>query len=527
MIIYNNLEYNDIITNDLVSESNVLYDTYVNKYYDSNTNYKYSNYLNPNAYSTIDSYIKTVSIQFKDFIDSDILVLNTISDQMILDSINAYIVKYDKPSYFINLEEAKLVFSIILTKISYYKKTYGGKKKYKMYVSDNHMVQIPATEWRTWIQHQKYAPLLTAFLDSGFIETDNHFYFNYDNGTKTGRSKAKSFKIADKYMVKNEEGKYYTRKKIESKYLIKRFLDYKIKIIEKAKQGLPEHRQKMIDHVVTLLPNVDLHAFEMYFKDHLDEYYDVEDKEDKEEIIIAKENDKETLNLSEFVDVMKNHKERGYYFNGKDVFGERFHSPFTNTTKKMRDYVLIAGERPVERDIVNSQMVILATIIRYPEQSTRILPEFSGDIKKLQKIKNKPDVVEFCKRAENGTLYEWIGSEMNVNRKDAKSFMFKMLFSKWFEFKPDKDDYNKVIPNIIEICGKLNGYDKKTIPKMCQRFESRVMIDMVGKGMAEQSEHPFYTVHDSFAMHPSDLPLFESIYKGVFEKLEIPLLKLK
>ena len=63
-----------------------------------------------------------------------------------------------------------------------------------------------------------------------------------------------------------------------------------------------------------------------------------------------------------------------------------------------------------------------------------ILFEYDYYLDILNDYKNLDEVKAFINKSLNGGLYEWIASELDITRTQAKTYMFKTLFSHKNEF---------------------------------------------------------------------------------------------
>jgi len=125
------------------------------------------------------------------------------------------------------------------------------------------------------------------------------------------------------------------------------------------------------------------------------------------------------------------------YCNPKDSAGERFHSPFTNSIREIRDFIRIQGDQAVEIDIKNSQFFFLACLTLHPAASKAILKAVAGLTGNLELMKhyyqNRADYKAFIDNAVDGTLYDYtINLYAQRGKKVTKAFvkdLFLRLFS--------------------------------------------------------------------------------------------------
>lgn len=213
------------------------------------------------------------------------------------------------------------------------------------------------------------------------------------------------------------------------------------------------------------------------------------------------------------------------YYNFKDEFGYRLHSPFTNTKSFIiNNYLTIDGVKVNQLDIVNSQMMFFAFLLLYPDLSLKLisgtLPEkrkFKSAIKYLKGFQQKNDMKWFIDLALSGQLYETVANARKITRKRAKNILFKILFSNANQCLRTKKEMGKyLLKPIITIANRLNK--EKLIPMMMQRLEVKAVISNISRKLVELNiKH--ITVHDSIICKESDTELVRSIIREIFKEL--------
>lgn len=230
--------------------------------------------------------------------------------------------------------------------------------------------------------------------------------------------------------------------------------------------------------------------------------------------------------------------------NSEDYRGEfkwwRFYSPYSNLNKLVRPYIYCKdypNETLYEIDVKNSQLCFL---LKYMELSDKDVFEIKNYYLGHQSfIKFKEVVLE-------GTIYDEIAKYYSISRDDAKTGVFRVLFSKHWR---DSIIYNpKEVSNFdiekqhqVKVSDYMNlkfiqvaqfiKYKKEMdslnlFPMSLSRTESNFMIITVAKAI---KHIPFITIHDSFIVPESFKDEVEStIQKLAEEKLGFKLpLKVK
>jgi len=271
------------------------------------------------------------------------------------------------------------------------------------------------------------------------------------------------------------------------------------------------------------------------------------------------------MHPQEAVLYMRDLKDEGCWITDYDDYGGRFHHSIAVTDHRMRCFY---GGWSI--DFKNSQFALLALCIENPEKVLSIVTEKDEDdyeeikfaIDHLTEAYQKyEDVREFVKQAKAGTLYEWVASSLGYfledgrpDRARAKKLMFGVMFSGVFERYKQKLELQPVLGDLLEVCSYINDPQRatgilinehteslewtkakqriiteekmSTLPKMLQRFESRMMIDRFAlvattkKGLGD-----FTTIHDSVLCDVKDAELLESILREVFAHTGLPMPK--
>ena len=158
---------------------------------------------------------------------------------------------------------------------------------------------------------------------------------------------------------------------------------------------------------------------------------------------------------------------------------------FTNMKSDLLEYIMVDGEKLIELDIANSQFAILSNL-------------FYNHLDK-----------DFNEFAQNGTLYEYISSKLNISREDSKKKMMRVAFDK---VKKEQDDLRSIFPKMMKFIDALkNTYGYKIISSILQIIESTIMIDYILPELLKK-ELKVFPIHDAFRVKKSDL---ESVYSEI------------
>lgn len=212
-------------------------------------------------------------------------------------------------------------------------------------------------------------------------------------------------------------------------------------------------------------------------------------------------------------------------FIGRSDTNKRLTTPFTIFPSSLLKYLRLEGQELVQYDIKNSQFCILANLIlAYHQYYKNGL--ISPIIEKLKKQKYyygafkrsfnllldsngclQDNVLDFCECAINGNLYELIGDNTGMKRKEAKKAMFIVAFASRHYNPPTKqktkEAFKDVISFIDSIKKELPPMDKICFAVLLQLIESYICIDNVLKSLKKHKIRTL-TRHDSFCVKNSD-----------------------
>lgn len=169
--------------------------------------------------------------------------------------------------------------------------------------------------------------------------------------------------------------------------------------------------------------------------------------------------------------------------------GKRVYNNFTNLPKSLRSKVLLNGEKLVFVDIVNSQMVFLAAVIRKTLNFQNVTTEGSTD--------------QFITLSLNGKLYEHLMDLCGINdRKLIKDNIFQIIFGKK-SFSPKINKiFSESFPQVLETIKFLKKDDYKVLSHQMQQMEANVVFKALDSIDYEKN---ILTIHDSLYSAQSDL----------------------
>jgi len=208
-------------------------------------------------------------------------------------------------------------------------------------------------------------------------------------------------------------------------------------------------------------------------------------------LILKNDTENEFLNLMHRFCVYNSQIDKineGYlYFKRNDSNG-RLDTNLTSLPSFLRPFIQNDKEL-YSIDLKNSQPFFLYTAIKDVEEI---------DIDEKEFYKN---LVVSGDTSEG--LYEFLATEWEkegkgvTNRKQIKTLLFQIFYSKPKSFKPKKDFFGKLFPTILKWINKQKENNYKDFAIMLQTIESNIVLDVIMPQLRAKGITP-YTIHDSF-----------------------------
>ncbi len=233
----------------------------------------------------------------------------------------------------------------------------------------------------------------------------------------------------------------------------------------------------------------------------------------------------------------------------------RFHSNLSNIRSELRHCLKYGGENLVSIDIKNSQPYI-STAILNKEYWRR---GEGSSIISLKDIDNNPinqvykttssynsfimlvnnavmqagtDLQRFIDLVTQGAFYEYLAEMLEAElgtayatRKQVKVAVFQVLFTdNRYLGQSDaapKRVFKDLFPSVYEIFSLIKKQDKTLLPRLLQRIESQLILQVATKRIAkERPRLPIFTIHDSIATTQGNEEyikkvLEEELYKAI------------
>jgi hypothetical protein len=192
-----------------------------------------------------------------------------------------------------------------------------------------------------------------------------------------------------------------------------------------------------------------------------------------------------------------------YHF---DHYG-RMHSNFTILKTFIRkNCLLIDGEETFEKDLVNSQPLLLYKLIK--DSETKWV---------------KSDELELFRiLVRNGNYYQYLIDSLNLEgKKEAKDLTYKVLFGKNHKNSRLDRYFENLFPSIhhfIKLYKKEHG-DYKVLAYTLQRMESNLIFNKIIKTMMLiDPSIKMITIHDSIICQSKHRELLNKVFNSMIEE---------
>jgi hypothetical protein len=200
---------------------------------------------------------------------------------------------------------------------------------------------------------------------------------------------------------------------------------------------------------------------------------------------------------------------RGKWWSRVDSYG-RYHSPFTNIAKGIRNALLCSGKDVVGYDFANFQPALLTLYSR-----TGIDIEIPLDERDMY--------FDICQR---GSLYEFIAehSPERPTRKKVKTSFCKMLNMMNEDMKRMTvfPVFDELFPTYSRIVQEIKKHDHRAMTRFLQDIETEVIFGGVVREFVDRSHVPFFTVHDSIYVEKSDEHILKDVLTNQINLFKIP-----
>jgi len=192
--------------------------------------------------------------------------------------------------------------------------------------------------------------------------------------------------------------------------------------------------------------------------------------------------------------------DKGLYFSQRNTTNNRLDTNFTNMANVLTKQIC-KDNNLIQFDLANAQFAILSDIF-----SKELVTE---------------DFELFRQKSVDGILYEYVMEKLNIkNRKEAKTLVFQLLFSKETNNSPEKGNLRKVFPSVVEKIDqykKDNGYNEFSI--MLQKRESEIFIDNIWTTIKSKGMFCI-TKHDCIIIKATDRERVIKILTSQFKKMK-------
>ncbi|MDO6819077.1 hypothetical protein [Zobellia sp. 1_MG-2023] len=403
--------------------------------------------------------------------------------------------------------------------------TSNQKKKYRDYKTFR---SVPSSRFKSMIG-EAYNKPLNLLLDNGILERSGKAFpaFTNDNGKRLESECYKyrihpdltdseeSVKVKFKYTERTPTYKEFNRQREYREQFIKDFnlLDIPFMELYKAVE----------DHVNSLkIDNYEVNE-RMYWKSGYKDVHEIDSTyvelppvrmslneallyADQKNMVLFSSGGKikmmyESMYMEDqrafvrnsWLEAIDNLKEGNLYAKRKN----RLYSNFTNFPKKLLE-IIKKRNNLGESDVKSSQPAFLAYLL--DKEGIR-----SHDINEFQRLVNESDI--YLHFAKDG-----------MSRGEAKTMMFKILFSKPTSTFQDVEIFRNEFPNVmgyIDDFKTKEGNQYNDFAIMLQTIESEVFIDGIYPKLRALNI-PFFTKHDSIIYNRKDADIVQKVMHDHF-----------
>jgi hypothetical protein len=228
-------------------------------------------------------------------------------------------------------------------------------------------------------------------------------------------------------------------------------------------------------------------------------------------------------------------KERNFNLSIDDNV-KRLHSTISNFRSTLRNCISFGGRKLLSIDVKNSQpylSTVLLNILFWREgklgENCTILDINKFYDNKFKNIFNDTDnklysfvtlVNSYVKQAgsdlhryitlvQQGKFYAYLGEEFTkileldyTDKKHLKPIVFQVFFSASTYLHQAKAKHKRIFkdlfPDLYEIFSLIKKSDKANLPRLLQRIESHLILNVITKRIARERKNlPIFTIHDS------------------------------
>ena len=249
---------------------------------------------------------------------------------------------------------------------------------------------------------------------------------------------------------------------------------------------------------------------------------------DSQQAILEAQKEPNFLKRQSYLFGVEKLKNKEFWFTRNKVSDNRLHTPLTNLSKKLRNYLRFKGDKLVNFDVRCSQPYFLIVLIEsiYNTVGTLMFENLkyllysSGFRKEYSKIKywilNSDFYTEMSKilfegRETSLTRNEWVGKGRNKEKKTVtyenereltKKLILRLFYidTNGYLYRNDSDFriFDRKFPYFSDFLKELKKNNYKYLSKLMQNKEAHCILDVITKRLNQLYPNmPLFTIHDS------------------------------
>ncbi len=215
---------------------------------------------------------------------------------------------------------------------------------------------------------------------------------------------------------------------------------------------------------------------------------------------------------------------------------KRLHSTISNFRSMMRNCISFGGRKLLSIDVKNSQPYLSTVLLNilfwredklgdnctildinkfYDNKFKNIFNNTDNKLTSFVTLVNSyisqagSDLQRYKTLVQQGKFYAYLGDEFTnilgldyTDKKHLKPIVFQVFFSASSYLHQAKAKHKRIFknlfPHLYEIFSLIKKSDKANLPRLLQRIESHLILNVITKRIAKERKNlPIFTIHDS------------------------------
>lgn len=202
---------------------------------------------------------------------------------------------------------------------------------------------------------------------------------------------------------------------------------------------------------------------------------------------------------------------KGIFYAHINETNHRLDTPITNLPNIYLDFLQIEDQKIVNIDIRNSQITLLAYLLKGNTTTTNTSLH---NVHKLKVVNPTPNTKTFISKAETGVLYEYMQELLELkSRKSAKLTCFRSLFSSFRWHGVENKLFRQAFPEVFQqISAFKKEFGDNQLAIMLQRLESSLVVGNLLPKLRRMG-YVVLSKHDSLLVREADVPQVHTLFE--------------